>query len=192
MIGKSLLKLALYGLAGSGKSTVARALEYALTQTGLTVQVIKLAEPLYRIQSQIYEMASKDIGKWEHDNELLRTMATQFRRINPDYLVDDFLSRAANSVADVVINDDLRDTEVDYPRLHANGFRFLCVECDDSVRQQRLKTRGDRNVVADSISTWGYDRITPDYTLDTTALAPEDVPEKIAVIIDKWVADPPR
>jgi gluconate kinase len=184
-------KLALYGLAGSGKSTVAASLRTGLEDRGHTVQVVKLAEPLYRLQGHIYATAGKPIGQWEHDNDVLRTLATWLRRINPDYLVDDFLDRIASAEASVVINDDMRDTAVDHPRLVADGFAFVHITCADDIRAQRLRTRGDHTIVPDSNNTWGYDTICPDWSIDTTALEPADLRNQVDTLLTKWLAQPP-
>jgi dephospho-CoA kinase len=186
------MKLALYGLSGSGKSTVAAALNESLTQRGHRVEVVKLAAPLYRLQASIYATAGRDIGPWEHDNELLRTLARQLRRINPDFIADDFLRRVRASTADVVINDDLRDGRVDYPRLVTGGFRFLQVSCNDEVRAGRAAARGDRTVVPDSDAIWGYDQITPDWTVDTTSLDQAGLHHHAEIIVAKWLAEHPR
>lgn len=185
-------KLALYGLAGSGKSTVAASLKTELEERGYSVQVIKLAEPLYRIQSHIYATAGKSIGMWDHDNDVLRTTATWLRRINPDYMADDFVARVEASTACVVINDDMRDTAVDYPRLAGDGFSFVQITCTDDVRAQRLEARGDHTIVPDSNATWGYDTICPDYSVDTTTLEPRDLRDQVNTLLTKWLAQPPR
>ncbi|TCC16491.1 hypothetical protein E0H58_39110 [Kribbella speibonae] len=189
-MGVPLRKLALYGLAGSGKSTVAASLKAELEERGHTVQVIKLAEPLYRIQSHIYATAGKQIGAWEHDNDVLRTVATWLRRINPDYLADDFLARVTQASTGVVINDDLRDATTDYPRLAADGFAFVHITCTDEMRAQRLHARGDHTIVPDSNATWGYDKICADYSVDTTTLAPRDLHDQVDTLLTKWLAQP--
>lgn len=186
------MKLALYGLSGSGKSTVAAALNKSLTQRGRRVEVVKLAAPLYQLQASIYATAGRDIGPWEHDNELLRTLASQLRRINPDFIADDFLSRVRASTADVVINDDLRDGRVDYPRLVTDGFRFLQVSCDNEIRAGRVAARGDRTVVPDSDATWGFHQIIPDWTVDTTSLDQASLHHHVEIIVTKWLAEYPR
>jgi GTPase SAR1 family protein len=186
------IKLAVYGLSGSGKSTVAAALTGSLSDRGHRVEVVKLAQPLYRLQSSIYATLGQDIGPWEHDNELLRMLASQLRRISPSFIADDFLARVRASTADVVINDDLRDSNVDYPCLMAAGFRFLHVSCSDETRAGRVAARGDRSVVPDSDATWGFDRITPDWSLDTTSLDTADLKHHVELIVTKWLAEYPR
>jgi dephospho-CoA kinase len=186
-----MMKLALYGLSGSGKSTVAAALTSSLTRQGHRVEIVKLAAPLYQLQGSIYATAGRQIGPWEHDNEMLRMLASQLRRINPHFIAEDFLHRVHASSADVVINDDLRDSQVDYPRLAAEGFRFLHVSCTDEVRAGRVTARGDRSVVPDSDATWGYHRITPDWTVDTTSLDQADLHHQVEIILTKWLAEQP-
>lgn len=181
-------KLCVYGVAGAGKSTVSAMLGDALTLRGLRVEIVKLALPLYRLQQHIYATVGRDVPLWTHDNDILRSLATHLRRINPDFLVEDFLNRAAESSADVVINDDLRDTIVDYPRLRETGFQFLHVACSDIVRTRRLQVRGDVNVVPDSVHSWGFDRISPDWTIDNSSNESEELDQQIRVFLDKWLA----
>lgn len=187
------MKLALYGVSGAGKSTVAAAAADAVTRRGYTVEIISLADPLYRLQSRIYATAGMPVGDRDHDNELLRTLATQLRRINPGFIVEDALRRVHATGADAVIIDDLRDTQVDHPRLAAEGFHFLHVSCSDDVRAARITARGDRTVVPDSTTHWGFDRISPDWTVDTTALDPVELGDQMEIICTKWLAqaEPP-
>jgi thymidylate kinase len=187
-------KLCVYGLAGSGKSTASAMIAETLGARGFSVEVVKLAEPLYRLQQHIYETAGRPVPLWTHDNELLRTLATQLRRINPQYLVDDFLRRldtGAARAADVVLNDDLRDAAVDYPGMAARGFQFLFVSCPDDVRAARLRARGDVTVVADDVTTWGFDRITPDWTIENGSDDPGQLAQQLGVVVDKWLAQQP-
>jgi dephospho-CoA kinase len=183
------MKVALYGLSGSGKSTIAAMLNTSLTRRGVSVEIVKLAAPLYQLQAHIYATVGHEIGAWEHDNELLRTLAGQLRRISPDFIVEDFLDRVRASTADVVITDDLRDSQVDYPRLAAEGFCFLRVRCSDEVRAGRIMARGDRSVVPDSDATWGYDRITPHWIVDTTSPDQDDRYHQVEIILTKLLAE---
>ena len=183
-----MVKLCVYGVAGSGKSTASAMIERILTDRGLSVEIIKLAHPLYRLQQHIYETAGKPTDLWTHDNELLRLLAAQLRRINPTYLVEDFLARVDSAASDVVVNDDLRNADVDYPEMLAAGFRFLHVSCRDDVRAARLAARGDVTVVPDSAATWGFDRITPDWTIDNSSEDPGYLNHQVTVVLDKWLA----
>ncbi|WP_221320929.1 hypothetical protein [Actinoplanes sp. L3-i22] len=154
---------------------------------GMTMQIIKIALPLYRLQQHLYASAGRDVDLWTHDNELLRVLATQLRRINPDFLADDFLTRTRACCADVVINDDLRDTAVDYPRLVADGFCFLGVRCDDDVRRRRLTARADITIVADSADGWGFHTIRPHWSIDNSADDRDDLCKHVSAIVDQWL-----
>jgi cytidine deaminase len=180
-------RLCIYGVAGAGKSTVSAMVERMLISSGWQVEIVKLALPLYRLQQHIYATAGRDVQLWTHDNDILRSLATHLRRINPDFLVEDFLSRVDASAAEIIINDDLRDTAVDYPRLHEAGFRFVHVSCPDSLRLRRLQARGDLNVVPDSIESWGFDRITPDWTIDNPTDDPDELHQQTGIVLDKWL-----
>ncbi|WP_431929937.1 hypothetical protein [Nonomuraea jabiensis] len=182
-----MLTICLYGLAGCGKSTAANALKDLLTGRRYKADIVKIAAPLYALQGEIYRTAGRQIGAWEHDNELLRSLAGHLRRINPDFLVSDFLRRAADSTADVVINDDMRDVDPDYHAMRAAGFAFVRVSCPDAIRMERLRHRADRNIVADNDATWGYDRIEPDWSIDTGSDS-TDLHHQVEVIADKWLA----
>jgi dephospho-CoA kinase len=182
-----MLKLCVYGVAGSGKSTVSNMISDVLTSRGHNVEVIKLAHPLYRLQQHIYATAGLTVPFWTHDNDMLRTLATQLRRINQTFIVEDFLSRLHASTADVVINDDLRDPDVDYPRMVDSGFRFLHVTCADRVRAARMQRRGDVTVVPDSVSIWGFDRITADWSIDNSSDDPTHLRHQVGVVLDKWL-----
>jgi hypothetical protein len=181
------LRLCVYGTAGSGKSTVSRLIAEELTARGLSTQIVKIALPLYRLQQHLYATAGRDVDLWTHDNELLRLLATQLRRINPHFLAEDFLDRVQASPADVVINDDLRDTGVDYPRLTAAGFQFVRVSCDDDVRGKRLAARGDVSVVPDSDHGWGFHRIRPDWVLDNST-DESRLRECVRTVVDQYLA----
>lgn len=186
-----MLKLCVYGVAGSGKSTISKMVADLLTARGHNVDIIKLADPLYRLQQQIYALTGQQVPLWTHDNEMLRTLATQLRRINPDFIVEDFLRRLEASTADVVINDDLRDTAVDYPRMADCDFRFLHAACTDEVRAARMGARGDLTVVPDSVATWGFDRITPDWTIDNSSDDQGHLRHQVEVVLDKWLEQHP-
>ncbi|WP_030274351.1 hypothetical protein [Streptomyces sp. NRRL B-24484] len=183
-----MLRLSLYGLTGSGKSHVSKLFADTLHRRGLTVEVVKLALPLYRAQAHLYQEAGREIGTWEPDQELLCELARQYRRINPDYLVEDFLRRTAASTAQVVINDDLRDAATDYPRMAAAGFDFVRITCTDPVRLRRLAARPDRTQSPETDATWGYDRIVPTWTLDNSDDDTRSAQLQVEEIVAKWLA----
>ncbi|MBT2337097.1 hypothetical protein J7E49_24740 [Variovorax paradoxus] len=159
------LGLCLVAPSGSGKSTTAQLIRHWLITRGHSVEVVKLAEPLYRIQAMFYAEAGIALTPETQDQELLESVATQLRAIHARALSDGFLRRLAASRADVVINDDLRDDRIDWPALRAAGFRVIKVAARAEVRAQRLAERNDLSVVKDSPLDLQMARIEADYVL---------------------------
>jgi hypothetical protein len=168
--------ICLYGLTGVGKSTFARLLHDALAGAGVTSVVLKLADPLYRLQAHFYASAGMRLDPGRQDQVLLEAIALQLRRISRTCLVDDFEARFARSGADVIINDDLRDPDVDYARLRQLGFRFAHITADEAVRRQRLAGRDDVSVVVDSETTRRLSAIRPDLVVDNSGSEVDQLP----------------
>lgn len=159
------LCLCLVAPSGSGKSTTAQLIRNWLLARGHTVEVVKLAEPLYRIQAMFYAEAGIALTPETQDQKLLESVATHLRTIHARALADGFLRRLAASRADVVINDDLRDDRIDWPALREAGFRVVKVAARAEVRAQRLAERNDLSVVKDSPLDLQMARIEADYVL---------------------------
>lgn len=179
------LKLALMGPSGSGKSTSTRLLADTLTRRGLTVSVLKIAQPLYELQAHVYRTAGRPIEFWAQDQVLLEDLARHLRRIRPSALVDDFLARVGASTADVVVNDDLRDVVVDYPALRAAGFVVVAVQASEARRAKRLAARRDISSVHDSETTRGLVDLRPDHIIRNDFSSPEPLSEAV----DRLVAE---
>jgi len=137
------LKVCLIAPSGSGKSTAAGHLMARFRERGLTARVYKLAEPLYDLQAQIYARARRPIERHRQDHRLLELVADEMRRINPTSLLEDFMQRIAAAPEEVVINDDLRDLDTDYPWLRRAGFVFVKITAAARVRHQRMNRRDD-------------------------------------------------
>lgn len=159
------LCLCLVAPSGSGKSTTAQLIRNWLRARGHSVEVVKLAEPLYRIQAMFYAEAGIALTPETQDQKLLESVATHLRTIHARALADGFLRRLAASRADVVINDDLRDDRIDWPALREAGFRVVKVAARAEVRAQRLAERNDLSVVKDSPLDLQMARIEADYVL---------------------------
>lgn len=98
----------------------------------------------------------------------MEAIARELRRISPTSLVDDFERRVDAALADVVINDDVRDPFVDAPRLRSHGFTFIRIVCEDRVRRRRLGLRGDVTTVEHSSTTAGLDLIDADAVIENS------------------------
>jgi hypothetical protein len=139
----SRLRICLVAPSGSGKSTAALYLVDRFRERGLSATIYKLAEPLYDLQAQVYARAGRPIERSRQDHRLLELLADEMRRINPRSIVDDFLARISHAPEPVIINDDLRDYQTDYPALRQEGFLFVKISCSQGVRAQRLGRRQD-------------------------------------------------
>lgn len=137
------LKIALVAPSGSGKSTAARLIKQAFEQRGLSVLNEKLAQPLYDLQSVYFDTASIALPSESQHQKLLENIATNLRMLRRDSLVQHLFSRLAGSRAQVIITDDLRDKETDWPALVKSGYCVVRVACDERIRVQRLQRRQD-------------------------------------------------
>lgn len=144
------LRISLVAPSGAGKSTVASLLKSAFEQSGLSVQILKLAAPLYQLQAGFYRECGMELTAGQQDQHLLELIATEMRRIAPQSLVRHFGERLAGTDADVVLNDDLRDDQTDWPWLQRNGFTVVRVLAGAVLRNERLQGRGDLTLVKDS------------------------------------------
>lgn len=159
------LRISLIAPSGAGKSTVAGLLESAFEQSGRTVQILKLAAPLYQLQAGFYRECGVALKTGQQDQHLLEVIATEMRRIAPQSLVRHFGERLAGNSADVVINDDLRDDQTDWPWLQRNGFTVVRVAAGAALRNQRLQARGDLSLVQNSPLNAQIARIREDHTV---------------------------
>lgn len=179
------MKLCLYGLSGSGKSTSADIVAQWCHHQGMRVQVVKLAEPLYTLQAHFYAAAGRPIGRYEQDQPLLEMIAVELRRLNERSLVNDFVRRLDVCDADVVINDDLREPFVDAPVLRERGFRFVRIRCADRERSRRLHLRGDLASVEQSATTSAIDLIDADVMIENDGTVTQ-LQSTLHDLLDGW------
>lgn len=157
------LRVAVVGPSGSGKSTFTRlAVEY-FGARDLRVATLKLAAPLYRLQALVYSEARVELKPGRQDQILLESLATNLRRVNPTALVDAFDEELKALEADCIINDDLRDPDIDAPHLIGAGFRIVRIETAPHLRLSRRQTRGDLS--SSDQSTERIDEIPHEYRL---------------------------
>ncbi|MBN3467592.1 dephospho-CoA kinase [Pseudomonas savastanoi pv. phaseolicola] len=178
------LRLALVAPSGSGKSTTAQLLREHFEEAGLSVEVIKLAQPLYELQDMFYEQAGVELASGSQNQRLLECIARELRVLDGQSLVKNFARRLMQSRAQVVINDDLRDDTVDWPYLYEQGFQVIKVLADSSLRQLRLGLRGDISVVENSALDLQMRRIDADYVLPNSGSLAQ-LKQRVAVV-GRW------
>ncbi|MHA3947376.1 alkaline phosphatase family protein [Cellulomonas bogoriensis] len=179
------LRLCVTGLSGAGKSTFVAIAREVCAARGLSVEHVRLAEPLYRLQQEVRTTAGVGARAAQQDQLLMESLAQQLRRLNPRALVEPVAARVRHSTADVVLNDDLRDPDVDAVELRRLGFVVVRVEAPDELRRARLERRGD--VSTSDASTQGLRRLSADHTIRNDA-SPEryrrDVTQLVEVLLD--------
>ncbi|NOR61551.1 MAG: dephospho-CoA kinase [Rhodobacteraceae bacterium] len=176
------IRLSFVAPSGSGKSSAVNCLAERLQAIGLTVAVLKLADPLYRLQSIYYDVVGQHLDVDSQDQILMETIATQLRRIDPEVLANDFQRRLTACAADVVLNDDLRDDQIDAVRLRALGFKVVRVATSESVRLARLNSRNDPSIVTDSPLDRQVSRIPADFVIPNSAPGLEALDRQIAAL----------
>ncbi|MCF5803891.1 MULTISPECIES: dephospho-CoA kinase [Pseudomonas syringae group] len=180
----SQVRLALVAPSGSGKSTTAQLLRTYFEDEGLTVEVIKLAQPLYDLQQAFYQHAGVALMPGTQNQCLLEGIARDLRLLNSHSLVAGFAQRLKQSTAQVVINDDLRDDAIDWPYLRTEGFQVVKILVDHALRQSRLGQRGDVTVVENSALDLQTHRIKADYVLPNNSSL--DQLEKRVAVVAQW------
>lgn len=160
------IKIALVASSGSGKSTAAKLIKQAFEQRGLSVLSEKLAQPLYDLQTAYFETASIALSSGAQHQKLLENIATNFRMLSKESLVQHLFSRLVGSNADVIITDDLRDKETDWPALVNSGYHVIRVACDEPIRIKRLQGRQDIQSQVESPLDNDINSIETHYVLD--------------------------
>lgn len=140
---RKILKLALFGVSGSGKSTAAKLLiekvkkwpDYKLIQ-------VNVAEPLHQIQKFTYEQFG--LANTGQDGKLLEFLAGHFEKHLGERCVREIerqvkFQRPNKNL--VVLNSDCRNNA--YMALKNAGFRFVRVYTSERIIRRRLAKRGD-------------------------------------------------
>jgi dephospho-CoA kinase len=137
------IKIALVAPSGSGKSTVAKMLKECFQQKGLTVGCEKLAKPLYDLQSQYFSVIGEFTDNETQHQKLLEGIADNLRMLQSKSLVNHLYSRLVGNDDDVIITDDLRDADTDWPALVEQGYVCVRIQSSEANRINRLNDRSD-------------------------------------------------
>lgn len=102
-----------------GKSTAVKILK-----DHFSLKTIKLAEPLYKLQSNFYETINRPIGD-KQDGELLLFLGEKIRQEHPDFLHKAFLEKLKiiEQETNLILNDDCRPHSYKY--MKSLGFNFV-------------------------------------------------------------------
>lgn len=94
------------GLMCAGKTTVADILTGLAASMGIKTQVLKFADPIYRVQNEVYKQAGlptvKNRGLMQAIGDMVRT------HVGTDYYEKVMEEAISRSLADLVIIDDMR------------------------------------------------------------------------------------
>lgn len=161
---KKIIKLSLYGLSGSGKSTAGKIFRRLFRRRYPEARVINanVAQPLHRIQDYCYRQFG--LPNTGQDGQLLQFMAGHFA----NHLGSACIRRVAkqlqqNSGQILALNTDCRNNA--FADLKQAGFRFVQIQAENRLRRQRLEVRGDRTKFNLDAAVESIDQITPDYTI---------------------------
>lgn len=186
-------RLALAGPPGAGKSTASKSLASLANSRAMAFSVIKLADPLYRCQAEIYKIAGRPLEDfYTQDGELLNFLGAHLRKINGTVLLDSFDQRleaelrafdAQGNSRALVVCDDMRATEASFLRGH--GFSIIQIEVPPSLCVERRRRRGDRTLGdAAHVTETPVEILSPDYVISNDG-AIEDLTGKLASILDR-------
>lgn len=172
---RPVLRVALFGLPGAGKSTSAGLLREVLAETGRDVAVVKTAAPLYDVQAAFYQRIGSSLEAGQQDGALLNFLGGHFRRAAPGFLLADFAERWGNAVlggADTILCDDARP--IDLAGLSDQGFQVVRITAPDGLRRERKSGRGDRTTGRDDHPTEaGGESVVADFELDNSGTLDE-------------------
>lgn len=141
-----------------GKSTAA-----GIIQKHFKSQNIKIAKPLYDLQTYFYHFIEKEIGDTQ-DGELLQFFGNKIRKENSTFLLDNFYQNVLNSKNNIITNDDCRPP--DYLFLKEMGFIFIKIKGFKRMRDDYVKA-AEKNKLE-----WQCD-LPYDYELDNTCTLEE-------------------
>lgn len=126
------MKIAICGKICSGKSTLAK--DYIEINGGT----------IFSFSAPIYEIAQNLFGMVEKDRELLQSIGTKMREIDPDVWVNRLL-KSVGSVEEGeceggnIIVDDVRFVN-EYEALRKNGFKMVKCLVDEDLRLRNIES----------------------------------------------------
>ena len=124
-----MLKIAIAGKMGSGKSTVAESIK--VKYPDLNIRVLSFADRVKALCVELFGMDHKD-------RCLLVNFAMKMREIDENVWIRSLLARYCNQ--ENIVIDDLRFMN-EFESLRARGFKLIKLEIDEVVRLRRLNEK---------------------------------------------------
>lgn len=179
------LKISVFGHSGAGKSTFTGFARDWAAARGANAERIGLAEPLYEVQQFTRDLVGAQLAPTNQDQLLLEAVASSMRTMDRESIARIFLGKVQRCTSDLVINDDLRDPDVDAERLRSAGFVFIRVQAGDTCRRARLAERGD--ATRSDASSAFINEIQPDHVI-TNDETLDEYREQIFALLDECAA----
>jgi cytidine deaminase len=179
------LRLCLIGHSGAGKSSTAAFVRSAVARRSMSCEVVKVAAPLYDLQRAFYARLGQQLPDGQQDQQLLEALAHWIRKRRARFLVEDFLARADATHADVLVNDDVRSYDIDYPQLRRRGWIAVRITAPDELRGKRLAAKG--YVSLSDASTAGVDAVEVDYEIRNDGTL-TDLESAVATLVEQVLA----
>ncbi|MBF8263417.1 MAG: hypothetical protein HW387_1082 [Parachlamydiales bacterium] len=184
MNSKILLKYCLIAPSGSGKSSVAKFMCKCFQDHNLRCEILKLSEPIYNLQKQFYQQAKMEINPSQQNQFLMEDIALNLRLLNPKAIINNFLERYDSVNVSVVINDDVRDVNIDWMILKGLEFRTILINASEEIRKERLSKRGDLMVSATSHLDENFGRMKPDVIIENNGRCLDELRIKAKTLVD--------
>lgn len=175
------------GRMGSGKTTIATALEYALIEQGYITRTVKFADPLYEMQRALYSIVGKPL-KGAKDRELLQWLGSEWAkpRFGETVWADVFLKTVKNMAVNVsfVINDDMR-FPVEFDAATELGAVTVRLECPMEVRRGRIGPEVFKNIEHPSETALDGELNRFDLVINTSDFNVQDSVKQILAAIEE-------
>lgn len=137
-------------------------------ERGFTIHHLRLADPLYWAQADVYRRAGRPLENLDmQDGKLLNMLGSEMRRINPDVLADHAreavgrvlrIIEVSSSQPHVILCDDMRPGDAWF--LEELGFRFVAIKVTDDLSRARRRLRGDLSLGAlDDATEHGFENL---------------------------------
>ncbi|CAL7959343.1 conserved hypothetical protein [Alphaproteobacteria bacterium] len=135
-----MIKVLLVGERGTGKSTFVEIAKEVFPG----VYGIRIAVPLYQVQSLIYDFCGIQKDFEQQDDVLLTFLGKHLKCINPQIYEKHFeeqMEVALRKASSMVICSDARPPNVDF--IIKKGFKIIRIEAEEQAKKSRLIARHD-------------------------------------------------